>query len=433
MHKLPSTFARVLAIFYGLFGISASLQAQHIAGYVWPDDHTEHVLYVGRDDQHIHELWLAKGGGWHHNDLIQNNCNTPHPAYTNRVDVAGFASAEWNTEYVAYIDQYFHLNALWLKSRASGGDGCWHDWDLTHIFGGPAADPRGSVVAYEWPEDHSEHFVYKGLDGYIHEIYFGIAGAGTTDFYWAGPALGPIVGYVWPSNHSEHIVFIPQSGGILELYNVLGSGWSSGLSLPSYFNTGTALAGFAWPEDDSEHVFYVAPYGTTDSSAVDESYCYPGAVCWLYGLGSNNDSGDAPSGNPPLANSLAITGYVFPSDHSEHVMYVAFDNSIHELHLQISGGGWQHYAVSANSYNGPYTGGPGYPGHNQDVRPANPAAIAGYVWPEDGTEHVVYLSCDNQVNELYLLPGSVWVYNDLTQATNAPAAPGCPVPGSRRR
>ena len=42
-----------------------------IAGYVWPEDQSEHVIYIG-DDNNVHELYYVAVEGqdhWWHNQL----------------------------------------------------------------------------------------------------------------------------------------------------------------------------------------------------------------------------------------------------------------------------------------------------------------------------------------------------------------------------
>jgi hypothetical protein len=88
---------------------SASGAAGDPAGYTWSVDGTEHVVYRGNDG-HIHELWLSlNSGGWQHNDLT----------------------------------------AATSASSAAG-------------------DPAG----YTWSVDGTEHVVYRGNDGHIHELWF---------------------------------------------------------------------------------------------------------------------------------------------------------------------------------------------------------------------------------------------------------------------
>jgi hypothetical protein len=48
-------------------------------------------------------------------------------------------------------------------------------------------------------------------------------------------------------------------------------------------------------------------------------------------------------------------------------------------------------------------------------------AFSGYAWEGDGSEHVVYLSDDGHIHELWYA-GSGWNHVDLTQATGAPLA-----------
>jgi hypothetical protein len=413
-------------VILNLLGLGVPLWAQHVAGYQWPDDHSEHVLYIGRDDRHIHELWLQKGGSWQHNDLIQNNCNgrftLPPPAFSNSVDVAGFVFTEDRSEHVAYIGTDLHLHELWLKSMAAGGDNCWHHTDLTTVAG-TLADPAGAVAAYEWPDDHSEHFVYRGQDGYVHEISNSLVnGWRGNDFSTSPTAQGAVAAYVWPSDHSEHIVYIGTDSNVYELWK---SRFSSNWGITNIgFAAGSALAAYAWPEDNSEHILSVDYYL---NPGVIENYLTgspPWNVVNLF-VQVHSTSGED---YPPQPNSVALAGYVWPSNHTEHAIYVGFDNDVHELYLKRGEFLWHHNDLSSTVQN--------LAGQNPTA-PNPSTGLAGYVWTEDNSEHVIYLSCDNSVNELYLgddviyydpntgFLGPLWFYNNLTQAANAPAAPGC--------
>src|SRR5271166_467372 len=103
-------------------------------------------------------------------------------------------------------------------------------------------------------------------------------------------------------------------------------------------------------------------------------------------------------------------GYVFTANGTSgmHVVYRGVDNDIHELY-------WQNGAWSVN-----------------DLTAATDAPAAGgdpngFTFTANGTSgmHVVYRGADDDIQELYSQNGA-WGVNDLTAATDAPAAAGDP-------
>jgi hypothetical protein len=134
------------------------------AGYTWDVDKTQHVVYRG-SDSHIHELWLSGlsfPSNWNHNDLT-NAAGAPGAAgvptgYTWDVD---------KTEHVDYRGTDGHIHELWFN-------GAWNHNDLTNATPiptrapGAASDPAG----YTWDVDKTQHVVYLGSDGHIHELWF---------------------------------------------------------------------------------------------------------------------------------------------------------------------------------------------------------------------------------------------------------------------
>jgi hypothetical protein len=407
-----ATRTRVLALatFLVILAMNNAAQAQHIAGYAWPDNHTQHVIYIGLDDD-IHELYY--NGNWWHSDLIQNNCSRPKPPHAagNGGYVSGFVWTADSSEHVIYVGNDLHLHELWLKLSVAGGDNCWHHTDLTNVVGGtPRPDPTGGVVGYEWPDDGSEHFVYKGFDGYVHEIYNSPnSGWGRTDFYGDPPALGPMVGYVWPEDDTEHIVYLGTNQQVYELYLKRDAGgW--GLSNPSSGQLPadeTALTAYVWPQDHSEHIMYVSAGGVFE--------------LYLSLVGDRRWHEFSPSGDsffntsfPAVdAQAKSLIGYAIPWAGTERVIYVDYSNHLHTLELVPNqhwlDGDLIHENTQVNPRNPPPL--------------ANPSALTGYVWNQTYTEHVIYLDCNNGVNELW--GQDLLNYNNLTLSTGAPPAAGC--------
>ncbi len=68
-----------------------------------------------------------------------------------------------STQHVVYRGIDGHIHELWYN-------GAWHHNDLTDAADAPAAvgDPSG----YTWSADRTEHVVYRSSDGHIHELWF---------------------------------------------------------------------------------------------------------------------------------------------------------------------------------------------------------------------------------------------------------------------
>ncbi|HKM72816.1 MAG TPA: hypothetical protein VJX94_22585, partial [Stellaceae bacterium] len=103
-------------------------------------------------------------------------------------------------------------------------------------------------------------------------------------------------------------------------------------------------------------------------------------------------------------------GYVFTANgvSGMHVVYRGVDDDIHELYWQ--NGAWNVHDLTATTN-----------------APAAAGDPNGYVFTANGVSgmHVVYRGADNDIHELYWQNGD-WNLNDLTAATNAPAAAGDP-------
>jgi hypothetical protein len=398
----------------GLMSLSIPLHGQRVAGYAWPEDHSEHIIYIGVDS-HVHELWLAIGGSWQHNDLIANSCANPKPpvAASNMGPVAAFVWRPDNTEHVIYIGNDFHVHELWLQRAAAGGDGCWHHTDLNEVLpksGTPLADGSSGLAAFEWPDDLSEHFFFKGQDGFIHEmsknLIHGRRGNGwSVGDYSAGPAArGPVTGYIGQTGDSKHLVYVDQNGGLVDWSVQLSSGRAFLDTPPGGGADGTALAAFAWPEDNTRHIFTASLFGW---GTVTETYSV-GSNPWnYYGILRTLDS----LPNPPQVQALA--GYVFPADNSEHVIYNDNEGRIAELTRFHYGTKWLYNNLTVNSI-----------GFKDLADPST--GLAGFVWTEDETEHVIFIGCSGLVEELWFKANN-WNNNSPSLVTNAPlaATSGC--------
>lgn len=123
------------------------------------DETTQHILYRGIDGQ-LHELWNRRDVGWQHKPLGLDTGAPPAAS-----DPFGYAWGANRSQHVVYrgFDDHIYL----LEKRV--GDPAWQLSDLTALTGAVAAN--GRPHAYSWEGTHSQHVVYRGRDGQIHELW----------------------------------------------------------------------------------------------------------------------------------------------------------------------------------------------------------------------------------------------------------------------
>lgn len=106
----------------------------------------------------------------------------------------------------------------------------------------------------------------------------------------------------------------------------------------------------------------------------------------------------------PIANSRLLA-YTWAKQGSQHVIYLDTNNNVRELY-QVGGGPWQTNDLSDRT---------GFTGFNA---PPPSGLLAGYVWENQGSEHVFYIAQDRTIRELYYT--GAWSGNNLSNITGAP-------------
>jgi hypothetical protein len=87
----------------------------------------------------------------------------------------------------------------------------------------------------------------------------------------------------------------------------------------------------------------------------------------------------------------------------QHVIYLTGDGHVNELYFPIGGGSWVHNDLTSD------TGAPPAVAHS---------ALAS--WAHRNFQHVVFLTADGHVDELYFpISGGSWALNDLSADTGA--------------
>jgi len=216
-----------------------------------------------------------------------------------------------------------------------------------------------------------------------------------------GPRGGsPLAAFAFEVYHAAYVVYIDLNNRIQELQ--FAGDWSLIDVFPNQTSdtaprADSPLAAFSWEKQKSTHIIYISHDGHDGQHGhVRELYwVWPGTRGWQMNDLSIHTGAMLPKQGSPLA------GYTFENQGTEHVIYIAQDNSIRELYY--SGGQWSSNDLSTT---------PGY------VSPAANSPLACYVCEYENTQHVVYIGGDGDVHELYWSNG--WKHNDLTQMTGAP-------------
>ncbi|MEZ7240269.1 hypothetical protein QYS60_21180 [Rhodococcus sp. GXMU-t2271] len=141
-----------------------------LSGYAFDIQYTQHVVYIGRADGHLHELWWDSAG-WHHTDLTAAAGAPAVPVErsaerTRRL--TSYACAAWYTRHVLYPGAEpdgEHIHELRWDSTG------WHHTDLTAATGAPHLDrgPIGYVfdppyLRHAFGPEHTQHVVFTSRD-----------------------------------------------------------------------------------------------------------------------------------------------------------------------------------------------------------------------------------------------------------------------------
>jgi hypothetical protein len=202
----------------------------------------------------------------------------------------------------------------------------------------------------------------------------------------------------WANVGYQHVIFVSPDQHVRELYySDAGGGWG-GTDVTAAAGAPVAVSGSAltsWADPGYQHVAFVSP-----DQHVRELY-YP-----LAGGGWACADLTAATGAPVAVSGSALTSWADPG--YQHVVFVSADQHVRELYYPLAGGVWANADLTAA------TGAP----------PAVAAALTS--WADAHYQHVVFVSADQHVHELfYPLAGGVWAANDLTALTgSAPTAPG---------
>lgn len=305
--------------------------ASQLAGYAWEGNSSQHIDYRGADG-HIHELWGSvkhnKWSGWKYFDVTQD-AKAPNAAG----EPCSYAWEQDSSQHIIYRSADGHIHELWgreVNGRWSG----WQHVDLTRMAGAPLA--AGNPAGYIWDGDASHHVVYRGTDGHVHALWRRIDGSGQEEWSHVDLTMEaggiPVsasdpMGYVWEGDSSQHIVYRGVDGHIHELWRRIdGSGWEKWLHVDltleadgSPESAGDPM-GYAWEGDSTQHVIYRGADGNVHKLWGRMGTDFPG---WQH-VNLTAETGALPASSDPV-------GYVWENDSTHHVIHHCENGDIQEL------------------------------------------------------------------------------------------------------
>ena len=156
-------------------------------------------------------------------------------------------------------------------------------------------------------------------------------------------------------------------------------------------------AAYLFAAQPTRHVIYLGADASGNSTGiVYEGYCGTDDV-WHF----KNLMNEA-QGAPPAMSSAAPTAFAFEAEQTQHVLYRASDNHIHELYWN---GSWNHNDLTNN------TGAPNISGQ-----------AYGWEFVTGGRQQVVFMGADNLVHLLTrgYAGNPQWQHQALTTAGDPP-------------
>jgi hypothetical protein len=181
--------------------------------YVFGAQNTQHVNYRSADG-HINEYWKDVNG-WHHGDLtVQSGA----PAAVDDGHT-GYVLRDQLTQHVNFASADGHVHELWWQ--ASG----WTHVDLTQLTGAPLISSGFRPTGYAFEAQKAQvvatqHVLYTGQDGAIHELWWDPSGWHHNPIGAAAGAPNSIsnpVGFVYTGEASQNVYYNSDAHQIIEL------------------------------------------------------------------------------------------------------------------------------------------------------------------------------------------------------------------------
>lgn len=328
-----------------------------------------------------------------------------------------------NRQDLAYIDEDGHIHVLDFVQQGSSNP--WSQWDIIGFqqrerqpvpFPIPGVSaPRGGcpLAIIPWEPPGINGLVYIGNSNgrsIIQAVTLDMAGIQVPNAFNLTQltntqnnepiANSPLIAYTWQKQQSLHAIYVDNQGHVRELYRGGTGPWES-----NDLSAATGYTGFNAPRAGSPLAGYA-----WENQGTEHVFYIAGdnTLRELYYNGrwnGNNLSASVPAALLPLRNS-PLAAYVCEYENTQHVIYFNENGDVQELYY--SGGGWN-------------TGEP----LNQTTgaaKPAGSSALAGYSAEYERTEHVVYIDDNNFMHELYH-SGNQWLETLLLESAGSNATP----------
>jgi hypothetical protein len=303
-------------------GALAAVQVSPV-GYAFEAQGTQHVVHIGADND-IHELWWDTNG-WHSNNLTAAT-GTAAPGYTYLV---GYVFEAQGTQHVMYLGPSDkHVHELWWDTKG------WHANDLTVAAGAPPVS--GGLVGYAFEAQRTQHVLFLGADGHIHELWWDENGWHTNDLTAAtgtpAPgATGALAGYMFEAQGTQHVIYVSEVDNHVHELWWDSNGWhANDLTVATAAATPgptSDLTGYVLEAQGTQHVIYIGGdndihelWWDTNGWHTDDLTAATGAPPVI------------PGGNYKGGGNGGLVGYAFEAQGTQHVIYVSYlDNDVHEL------------------------------------------------------------------------------------------------------
>ena len=338
--------------------------------------YTQHVLYRGSADNHIHELWWdsVKGvGSWHTNDLTRAAAGAPDIVPGRHL--IGFGDG--STQHVFFVD-YPKGDLHELRWDRSAG---WSDNNLSVTAGVPAPLPTTQFAA--WVDDTGDKVVYQGTDHAIYQLDGGGAVPWShvrlpwTVVVTAGTAL---TGYSGPTPGTESIGYVDGNGLVHQLLITSGGSTDYPLStdkaaastgLVSYNQTKLVIPRLPPHNPIVKHIprlQYVDASNLIRSLSANPSW-------------TNADLTSSAKAEQAAPGESTLIGWFSPISELLEVFYIPPSGRVSTIEWgDDADGPWVFYGIVTGAYSAPGAAGP----------------LAGYYWAEQNTEHVFFVGSQDQ-------------------------------------
>jgi hypothetical protein len=275
-------------------------------------DNSQNIVYRGQDGN-IHVLCFIRNQGWQIKNL---NAMTGAPPAAG--DPSTYTYHEFNTQHVIYRSGDGHVQQLYYPHGKE-----WKHADMTADHGAPPS--AGTPTSFVDMHDNSQNFIYRGMDGHIHHVYYirehGWTTKNLSGMTGAPTAAGDPSSYKYHVFNTQHAIYCGTDGHIHQLYYPHGKEWSHADMTAGHgatFATGNP-GSFVDPVNESQNIVYRGRDG----------HIY--TLYFIRNQGWTNLNLSQMLGTPLAAGDPY--GYTFDLFQTQHVVYRGQDGNLYQLYL----------------------------------------------------------------------------------------------------